>query len=38
MNIIKYTVFTLGGSLIWSVALAIVGYLFGKTSQIWSFK
>ena len=33
MNIMKFTLFTFAGSLIWSISLTIVGYYFGET---WS--
>jgi len=35
MNFPKFVVFTLAGSLIWSISLTFVGYTFGTTTQKW---
>ncbi|HVD36119.1 MAG TPA: DedA family protein, partial [Nitrososphaeraceae archaeon] len=33
MNFTKYIVFTFSGSLVWSISLTVIGYMFGKTWQ-----
>jgi len=33
MNFTKYIVFTFSGSLVWSISLTLIGYMFGKTWQ-----
>ena len=35
MNFPKFVVFTLAVSLIWSISLTFVGYIFGTTTQKW---
>ena len=35
MNFPKFIVFTVAGSLIWSISLTLVGYTFGTTTQQW---